>query len=86
MRDTAHLAGKMLDDVGRLDQQFLQLGHDGEDVASRAMHCTRSVVGNCQARSQANASILTVVSEDFGSCGEVFGVGFEPVQASHSSK
>lgn len=48
MREAAHLAGKMLDEVSRLGQQCLQLGHDGEDAASCAMHLTRRVTGDCQ--------------------------------------
>lgn len=48
MREAAHLAGKMLDEVGRLGQQCLQPGHDGEDAASCAMHLTRRVTGDCQ--------------------------------------
>lgn len=48
MREAAHLAGKMLDEVGRLGQQCLQPGHDGEDVAPRTMHLIRRVAGDCQ--------------------------------------
>ena len=86
MRGAAHLASKMLDELGRLGQQSLKPGYEGEDVTSRAMHLTRRVAGDCQVESRANASIPIPVSQGFGSDGEVVGVCFELAQGSHGSR
>ena len=81
-----HLARKILDEVGRLGQQRLQPGYDGEGVTSGAMNLIRRVAGDCQVGSRANAGIATIASEGSSGGGKVVGVCFELARASHGGK
>lgn len=76
----------MLNKLGRLGQQSLQPGCDGEDVASGAIRLTRRDAGDGQMRRRSSAIRPAVVTKGLSSDGEVVTPCLELARARHCSK
>ena len=72
--------------LGRLGQQSLQPGCDGEYVASGAIRLTRRDVGDGQMRRRDSAIAPTVVTKGLSSDGEIVTPCLELARVRHGSK
>ena len=67
----AYLAGKILDEVGRLRQDSLQAGCYGEYIASGAISFIGDAIEIGQMRRRRGGLIMKMVTQGFDSDGEV---------------